>query len=198
MIGWLKGRLIGWDGLTMLIDTGGVGYEVTVPDSVAASLAGREEVEVYVRQIFREDGTSLYGFNSLDQRRLFDLLLSVNGCGPRVAMALLAQVGEDEVIRALQSQDAQSLKRATGVGQKLAERLIVELKDKILDESFARRVVAGKKAVVAALPEDDLIDALLNLGYRRNEAEGAAKIARDEATLLSDQIRVALRELTRA
>jgi Holliday junction DNA helicase RuvA len=198
MIGRLRGELLEIENGMAVVDAGGVGYEVLVPDAVLIQLPlPGERVDLLIRQIFREDGVSLYGFLVPFQRRLFDLLLSVKGCGPKVGLALIGQVGEDSVASAILAQDARTLTRATGVGARLAERIILELKDKIQEESFLRKVTPTPPAPKKAVPADELVEALLALGYRRNEAETAASTARDQADDVQDQIRVALRLLSR-
>lgn len=198
MIGRLRGELVEVESGVALIDVGGVGYEVSVPESVLVELAAPgNEVQVLIRQIFREDGVSLYGFATAFQRRLFDLLMTVKGCGPKVGLSLLT-IGEEIVASSILAQDARSLSRATGVGPRLAERIILELKEKIAEETFQRKVlvaVADRRA--QASPKDELVDALLALGYRRQEAEIAANEARSQADTVQDQLRIALRELAR-
>ena len=155
-------------------------------------------MELLTRQIFREDGVTLYGFIESFQRRLFDLLLTVQGCGPKAALALIGQVGEDAVAGAILAQDARVLTRANGIGPKLGERIILELKTKIQEEALLRKIeatMAPKKKV--AHPSDELVDALLGLGFRRNEAETAANDAREQSDDLQEQLRFALRVLQR-
>jgi holliday junction DNA helicase RuvA len=150
------------------------------------------------RQIFREDGVTLYGFLEPFQRRLFDLLLTVQGCGPKAALALIGQVGEDAVAGAILAQDARVLTRATGVGPKLGERIILELKNKIQEESLLRKIESSQSNRKKPAPvSDELVDALLALGYRRGEAESAAADARNAATDVQEQLRFALRTLQR-
>ncbi|HEY0867912.1 MAG TPA: Holliday junction branch migration protein RuvA [Fimbriimonas sp.] len=198
MIARLRGELLEVEGNVAVVDAGGVGYEVTLPDSVAFRLPPiGEPVELLIRQIFREDGVSLYGFLEPFQRRLFDLLLTVKGCGPKVGIALIGQLGEDAVASAILAQDPRVLARASGVGARLAERIILELKEKIQEESFQRKVEAATAPRKKPQPTDELVDALMALGYRRNEAEAAASQARDQADNLQDQIRAALRQLTK-
>jgi Holliday junction DNA helicase RuvA len=193
MIGRLRGELIELDGTMAVVDAGGVGYEVTVPEAVLVKLGvPGDHVDLITRQIFREDGVSLYGFLEPFQRRLFDLLLSVKGCGPKVGLALIGQLGEDTVASAILGQDARVLARATGVGARLAERIILELKDKMQAETLHRRLFAAvppRKAVVEA---DELVEALVALGCRRNEAEAAAEAARQGAVGVADQLKFAL------
>lgn len=196
MIGRLRGELIEVENGRALVECCGVGYEVLVPETVAADLVPGAETILLTRQTFREDAVTLYGFSEPFQRRLFDLLVTVTGCGPRAAMALLGQ-GEDVVANAILSQDSRTLRLAAGVGAKLAERILLELKDKIQEETFLRKVGAATRPTKKAPTDDELVEALLALGYRRNEAEGAADRARDQATDVKGQIRAALALLTK-
>lgn len=178
------------------MDAGGVGYELQVPDAVLLQLpAIGERVELYVRMTVREDSITLYGFFTAEQRRLFDLLTGVNGCGPKSGLALIGQLGEETVTAAIIGADAKTLARATGVGPRLAERIIIDLKEKVQQEQLLRKVIGTSSRPIAAKKEDELVDALIALGYRRNEAEAAADKARGQAETVEDQLRVALREL---
>lgn len=198
MIGRLRGELIEVEANRALVECAGVGYEVQIPESVAALLPPTgETVTLLTRQTFREDAVVLYGFTEPFQRRLFDLLLTVTGCGPKAAMALIGQLGEDSVATAIVAQDTRVLRRATGVGAKLAERILLELKDKMQEETFMRKVGAAVRPTKPAPTDDELVEALLALGYRRNEAEGAAERARDQAEDVQGQIRAALTLLTK-
>lgn len=177
-----------------MVECAGVGYEVQVPDSVLMHLPTIDvEVTLLTRQIFREDGVSLYGFLEPFQRRLFDLLMTVKGCGPKVGLSLIGTVGEESVAAAIQAQDARALTRASGVGARLAERIILELREKIGEEQFVRKAIAAVRHTSA--PADELVDALLALGYRRSEAESAATEARGQAEGVEEQLRHALRVL---
>lgn len=199
MIGRLRGELVDVEANVALIDCGGVGYEVTLPEALLVRLpVVGEEVALLTRQIFREDGVTLYGFAESFQRRLFDLLLTVQGCGPKAALALIGQVGEDTVAAAILAQDARVLTRATGIGPKLGERIILELKNKMQEEALLRKIeaVAPQRRKPAPVV-DELVDALLALGYRRNEAESAAGEARAQAAGVQEQLRHALRLLQR-
>ena len=121
MIGLLRGTVVEIEGNLALIEVCGVGYEIIVPDSALSRLSPKSEVTLYTRQIFREDGVTLCGFLDRGERRVFDLLLEVKGCGPRVAQALIGQVGADAVSTSIIANDAKTLCRATGVGQRLAD-----------------------------------------------------------------------------
>lgn len=192
MIGRLRGTVLETAGNLVTVDVGGVGYEVLVPDSVLIHV-GREgaSVDLRVRQVFREDGVTLYGFSEAGQRRLFDLLMEVKGCGPKIGLALLGQLGEETVTAAIAGQDARQLARATGVGPRLAERIILELKDKISEEMLLARASGVK---LKSAPADEVVEALMALGYRRIEAENAADSAGSEGSV-EERIRAALRVL---
>src|SRR5687767_557753 len=132
MIGRIRGELLEVEGGMAIVEACGVGYEVLLPDSVVVQLPQPgEAVDLRIRQVVREDSVTLYGFLDRFQRRLFDLLMEVKGCGPRIALALIGQLGEDEVANAIIVQDPRILARATGVGPKLAERIILELRSKM-------------------------------------------------------------------
>lgn len=199
MIARLRGELLEIEGGRIVVDAGGVGYEVLVPDTLLARLPERgTAVDLVVRQVFREDSISLYGFAEPFERRLFDLLTEVKGCGPKTSLAVLGELGADGAATAIATQDARSLCRATGVGPRLAERIILELKEKIQQEALGRKVslTPSTKAVVQAAAEaDELIDALIALGYRRLEAEQAADQAREQAPTVEEQLKIALRSL---
>ncbi len=191
MIGLLRGTVVEIEGNLVLIEVAGVGYEVIVADSALSKLNPKTEVMLYTRQIFREDGVTLCGFLDRGERRVFDLLLEVKGCGPRVAQALIGQVGADLVSTSIIANDAKTLSRATGVGQRLAERIILELRPKIEKGAF---VLSGGTAVVISSPDRDLVEALATLGYRRPDAELAASKV-DMGIALDERIKLALQLL---
>jgi Holliday junction DNA helicase RuvA len=197
VIARLRGELLEVGDGVVVVEACGVGYEVMVPESVLLSLPPvGERVDLRIRQVFREDGVTLYGFADAFQRRLFDLLLEVKGCGPKIGLALIGQLGEDAVAGAIQAQDTRALCRATGVGPRLAERIALELRDKIQEEALARKAQSSARRTPPA-PDDELVDALLSLGYRRAEAEAAAEAARAQAEGVEEQLRIALRSLAR-
>jgi len=198
MIGRISGELLETGAGMVLVDCAGVGYEVLVPQSVMHQMpAVGEKVDLRIRQVFREDDVTLYGFLEPFQRRLFDLLLSVKGCGPKIGLSLIGQLGEEAVAGAILALDARALSRAQGVGARLAERIILELKDKMKEESLLRKAqdMPSRRAAVS-MAADDLIDALVALGYRRPEAEDAAREARHEAEGLQAQIKFAVQLLS--
>lgn len=163
--------MIELEGNLALIDVSGVGYEVIVPDSSLPKLTPNSQVTLYTRQIIREDANFLCGFLERSDRRVFDLLLEVKGCGPKVAQALIGQVGSDAIASAILINDPRILAKASGVGTRLAERIILELKPKIDQGSV---VISGDPSTNAANSDRDLVEALVSLGYRRIDAEQVA------------------------
>lgn len=198
MIVRLIGQVIERDADRLVVNCQGVGYEVFVPESVAMEFGDlHREVDLYVRQVMRESDITLYGFANRQQRRLFDLLREVKGCGSKTSLAILSNLGESGVVDAISIQDAKLMSRPPGVGPRLAERIIVDLKDKVADLEIDRRVSKaviqnGKPAV-----EDELVEALLALGYRRSEIEPAAEAAREQSDIVEDQVKLALRRLAK-
>lgn len=199
MITRLRGELLEVEGDRVVVEAHGVGYEVFMPQSFIVELTPiGSQISLLIRQIFREDAVTLYGFLDPLQRRLFDLLKEVKGCGSRISLALIGELGEEGVISGISQQDQRRLTQASGVGPRLAERIIVELKDKIAQEAFlAKCSVLGKSTPRPMEPEDEIVEALTSLGYRRYDAELAAASARGQGSTLQEQIKLALRNLKR-
>lgn len=173
MIGWLRGNLLRKDTQTVLLDVHGVGYRVSIPLSTFYKLGEQgSDVELYVRTHVREDALQLYGFASTDEQGLFERLIGVSGVGPRVALAILSGIESVELITALRTSDVARLIRIPGVGKKTAERLVLELKDKM--QAFAASDARSGPSSAGQL-EQDVVSALANLGYPRGEAERAAR-----------------------
>ena len=178
----------------LVVDVSGVGFEVHVTDATwndAGLVGGR--IRLVTHPVIREDGWTLYGFRREDDRALFRLLLDVQGVGPKVALAVMSGVPADRLRRAIAEADLDALTRIPGVGKKTAQRMVVDLKDKLA--AFAG---AGVGAPVAADAEgDDAVDALVALGYPRpvaREAVRGARVHRADA-VLEEVVRDALRRL---
>jgi Holliday junction DNA helicase RuvA len=168
VIAQLRGRILRKDAQAVVVDVGGVGYAATIPVSTFYRLGEPgEEVTLLTHTHVREDTLSLFGFLTPIEQTLFERLIAVAGVGPRLAIAILSGIETPELVGALRSSDVARLTRIPGVGKKTAERLVVELKDKMagLDgiEAAAEHPAAG--------PREDLVSALLHLGYSRAEAE---------------------------
>lgn len=161
MIGRLRGTLVSVVAGGVVIDVGGVGYEVAVtPDTVAHLPTVGEEVVVHTHLQVREDDMSLYGFESLSDRDLFRVVITASGVGPKVAMALLATLGTDRLRRAILNEDVTALSTAPGVGKRSAQKLILELRPKLAD---------AEAEIVTASGSAHVRQALEQLGYRNEE-----------------------------
>ena len=169
MIGRLTGRLASKAPDHVLLEVGGVGYFVHIPLSTFYDLPEQESpASLWIHTHVREDALALFGFLTEREKALFLLLLGVTGIGPRVALTVLSGMPPAELIEALRSKDARRLVAVPGVGKKTADRMVLELADKVAN--LAPERPAGETAAVAS---DDVVSALVNLGYRRSEAERA-------------------------
>ncbi len=203
MFARLKGILdeIGED--TAIVDVGGVGYLVHCSSRTLGGLPGRgEAVRLEIETHVREDHIHLYGFADTGERDWFRLLTTVQGVGARVALAILSVLPPDALVQAVAAQDKAAVARANGVGPKLAQRIVSELKDKVGSMSFVPGAAVAGDSGKGAAPEsgasDDAVSALVNLGYGRSEAFSAvAKAARKDGASgdVSALIRDALKEL---
>ncbi len=201
MIGRLSGILMGVEENLALIEVGGVGYEVRLPPSLKEQLPLLgEPVTLHIRTLFNEDeGILLFGFLEPAQRRLFDLLITVSGVGPRLALNLMGAGEPDALARAIARKDTRYLKSLPGVGAKLAERLALELSDKVAQFAFERQVERLAAATRAsAIDFDALVDGLTQLGYTRREAQAALNAVLNEQPEADEQtlMRLALARLS--
>lgn len=179
MIGQLRGRLAEKRPNQVLVDVGGVGYLVQVPLSSYAALGElHTEVTLLVHTHVREDALALYGFVSSREKHLFEMLLSASGVGPTLALKILSGMSVEELIPAIRHSDLARLTKIPGVGRKTAERMVVELKDKL--EVVALEAEKPAAASPAGI-ESDVISALINLGYDARAAEAAVEDAGHEA-----------------
>lgn len=179
MIGQLRGRLADKRPNQILVDVGGVGYLVSVPLSTYAGLGElHTEVTLLIHSHIREDQFALYGFLSSREKHLFEMLLSASGVGPSLALKILSGMSAEELIPAIRGNDLVRLTKIPGVGRKTAERMVVELKDKL--ESMA--VLEQKPSATSpAGVEADVLSALINLGYDGRTAENAVGEGKREA-----------------
>jgi holliday junction DNA helicase RuvA len=169
MIGLLRGRIRRKEPGAVLLEVGGVGYAVSIPLSTFYRLGDAgSEAELLVHTHVREDALALFGFLGADEKQLFELLIAVSGVGPRLAVNILSGIEVPDLLQALGSADLARLTRIPGVGKKTAERLVVELRDRV--KSMAPGA-AEPSAAGAGAAKDDLISALANLGYSRADVE---------------------------
>lgn len=173
MIAHLRGRLFTKHPGHAIVEAGGVGYEViiSIPTFTALPAEGAE-VSLHIYTQVREDVLALYGFLDAKEKRLFERLITVSGVGPKLAVTILSGLSPERTVAAIRAQDHATLTHIPGVGKKLAERLVVELKDKLEDMAVA------PVAVVSAGPAaEDVLSALTNLGYQRPAAQKAIETA---------------------
>ncbi len=172
MIGHLRGRLVDKRTNQVLVDVGGVGYLVHIPLSTFYSLGElHDEVTLLIHTHVREDALALYGFLTAREKHLFELLISASGVGPVLALKILSGMSVDELVPAIRQESIAHLTRIPGVGRKIAERMVVELRDKLA----ALEVVAPEPRGAAGGLKGDVLSALLNLGYDRRAAEKAVE-----------------------
>jgi Holliday junction DNA helicase RuvA len=178
MIGQLRGRLTDKRPNQVLVDVGGVGYIVMVPLSTYATLGElHTEVTLLIHTHVREDALSLYGFLSSREKHFFEMLLSASGVGPTLALKILSGMSVEELVPAIRGSDLARLTKIPGVGRKTAERIVVELRDKL--DAVAVEVERPAASSPAGV-EADVVSALVNLGYETRAAESAVTDARRE------------------
>jgi Holliday junction DNA helicase RuvA len=196
MIGQLRGRLAEKRPNQVLVDVGGVGYVVAVPLSTYAALGDlHTEVSLLIHTHVREDALSLYGFVSSREKHFFEMLLSASGVGPSLALKILSGMSVEELVPAIRGSDLGRLTKIPGVGRKTAERMVVELKDKLETVAIeAERPAASSPAGI----ETDVISALVNLGYEARAAENAVAEGKRETgtTNFEKLLRATLQSLT--
>ncbi|MDD5330091.1 MAG: Holliday junction branch migration protein RuvA [Sulfuricella sp.] len=196
MIGRIAGILLEKHPPLVLVDVGGVGYEIDVPMSTFYNLpAIGEKVVLHTQLIVREDAHQLYGFAHHEERAAFRQLLKISGVGPKLALTILSGLSVAELSHVVAAQEVGRLTRIPGIGKKTAERLLLELRDK-LPGGEAAALLAGAEAAPAA-GRNDVLDALLALGYNEREASWAVKQL-PAGLDVSDSIRQALKFLSKA
>lgn len=201
MIAHLRGVLLEKHPNQAIVDVGGVGYELTIPVSTFTTLPDvGGETKLRVHTHVREDALTLFGFATREEKALFEKLISVSGIGPKLAVTVLSGLAASELINAIRSGDVHSLVRIPGIGKKTAERLILELKEKMdiaTGAVGAAATVAGKPKPGFTSDEEDVISALLNIGANRASAESAVIKAKAESggADFESLFRVALRLL---
>jgi Holliday junction DNA helicase RuvA len=191
MIGRIQGILVQKEFPQIVVSCNGVGYEIDVPMSTFYPLPRTgEEVTLLTHLVIREDAHLLFGFLSARERSTFRQLLKISGIGPKVALSVLSGMSVEDLAAAVQSEDAGRLTRVPGIGKKTAERLVLELRDKLPKATVA---VAAENANAASA---DVLNALLGLGYNEREAQAAVKQLPPDLQL-ADAIRQALKALAK-
>ena len=190
MIAFLSGKLLEKQANTLIVEVGGVGYEVIIPLSTFYELGEPgTDVELRIYTHVREDAIQLFGFKTARERDLYLKLISVQGIGAKSGITMLSGMSADEIIAAIRTNDLGRLTTIPGVGKKTAERLVIELRDKVGELAIAAGASASNS--VERLPSDlvfdDALSALVNLGYQRSAAERALKKVAEEGVDLSVQ-----------
>lgn len=206
MIAHLSGTLLSKHATSVILDVGGVGYEVTIPVSTFYDMADAgAQISLRIYTYVREDALQLFGFRTGKERELFLKLISVSGIGPKLGITMLSGLNADEIVSAIRTNNLVRLTAIPGVGKKTAERLVIELRDKIndlaspaLDAEFAAQGGAATQQQSADVVRDDTLSALVNLGYQKALAEKALMQALQEGGDLSVEVllRRALRQLS--
>jgi holliday junction DNA helicase RuvA len=184
MIGSLRGTILDVTPVDALVEVAGVGYRVIAPPGTLAGLRAGEEAFLHIHDHVREDAHDLYGFVSRDERSLFERLIAVSGVGPKVGLAILSLGSAETVKRAIMSGDLGLLTSVSGVGMKIAQKVVLELKGQLVDVESA----SG--------PDREVIDALVSLGYSSSQAKDAVKGIAPEVTDVSERVREALKRLS--
>ena len=190
MIAHIFGTITEKFGNSLIVDVGGVGYEITVPTPDFEAVRLNEEKMFYTYHAVRENAEELYGFSSLAAKRLFELLISVQGIGPKAGIAILSLAEAEEVRNAIANADTAFISRASGVGKKSAERVIVDLRDKVGAPSHYGATEA--KFVKKANEPDEALDALIALGFPLKEATAALEKV-DVNLPVEERVRLALK-----
>ena len=176
MIAHLRGRILEKHPSHVILEAAGVGYEITISVPSFSELRSEgAEVSLYIHTHVREDTFALYGFLRREEKQLFERRIGVSGIGPKLAITVLSGIAADALVTALRGNDLAALTRIPGVGKKTAERMVLELRDKL------DGLAAAPAPRLATRMEEDVISALVNLGYQRASAEHAVKSALERA-----------------
>jgi holliday junction DNA helicase RuvA len=194
MIGWLKGRIVDKrEPGKLVLDVQGVGYDVetSLPSFFQVEML-EEPIELHIHTLVREDAIILYGFTALEERRLFRALIRVNGVGAKLAIAILSSMRPDEFVRCIRQENATLLTKLPGIGKKTAERLVVEMKDRLGDINFTDNTPHANAQIGHT---DEAIKALEALGYKPQEAHKVISALDDGEKTCEQLIREALQGL---
>ena len=201
MIGFLRGKLVHKAPPFLIMDVNGVGYEVEAPMTTFYDLpALNEEIKLHTHLVVREDAHILFGFSAEAERTLFRALIKVNGVGPKLALTILSGQSAEEFYRCIQDNDSQALVRLPGVGKKTAERLIIEMRDRLPDlgvSGSASTDTVGVKISTAGSPKQEAISALCSLGYKPLDASKMIQNISTEGKTCEEIIRLALQGAVR-
>jgi Holliday junction DNA helicase RuvA len=200
LIASVEGRVGAIASDSLVIEVGGIGYRVFAAPSILASAAQGSGLKLHTYHLVREDQQALYGFRTPEELGFFNLLLTVTGVGPKVALAIVGSRPTPDLQLAIMQQDQAVLVSIPGIGRKLAERVIFELKEKVTAAGVAASTAAAGAGVAGAASEGEIVAALQALGYSLGEARDASRVALADVGVgssLEDRVKAALRSLLR-
>ncbi len=191
MISYLRGKIINKSLNYAILEVAGIGYQVFAGENFLNELKISSEVEVYTHHQVREEASDLYGFKNMEDLELFELLLTVSGVGPKSALGVISMASANDIKEAIIRGDANLLTKVSGIGKKTAERLVLELKTKVLRGS------ASSGLESPSLMGSDEIDALMSLGYSLNEARSAFNLVDPSITDSGERVKAALKKMAK-
>lgn len=201
MISYIKGTLEYIGENDVILETGGIGYHIYVSQATTAHLPSKgNQIMIYTYMNVKEDAISLYGFRTVEELNLFHKLITVSGVGPKGGLSFLSQMSPKEIVMAIVSDDVKTLCKTPGIGKKIAQRVILELKDKfqasdgVLETIFASE---GQLDVSETSPKLEAIEALTALGYSRSEAVQAVDRIYDTSLTTEDLLKLALKSMVK-
>lgn len=189
MIAKLTGKIDLLHDNFVIVDVNGVGYKVFVTLHTFGTIAGKDEIELYTHTYVREDTLALYGFLHIEELEMFELLISISGIGPKAAMGILSIADPKTISMAVLNEDSSILTRVSGVGKKIAQRVILELKNKISDMPISEKTQLSS--------DNDAFEALVAMGYSVSESREALKQVSSDIKDVGDRVKMALKNLGR-
>jgi len=192
MISFLRGKIIHKSLNSLILEVNNIGYQIFAGENFLAELRVGSEAEIYTHHNIREDASDLYGFKNPEDLELFGLLLTVSGVGPKSALGVLSLASAGDIKEAIARDDASLLTKVSGIGKKTAERVVLELKNKIIR-------TAGAMSAISSLPSgsSDELDALMTLGYSLSEAREALNALGPEITDSGERVKAALKKMAK-
>lgn len=186
MIGYIKGNLLSANDGTVILENNGIGYEITCSATVYQALNANGKGEVYTYLAVREDGVSLYGFMSPEEKNMFLKLISVSGIGPKMGISVLSNMSLSDLAVKIATSDVKGLTAVKGMGKKTAERIILELREKIIDEETVGNVEQAKQELTQ--DDQDAIIALMSLGFTKSECVPVIEKAKKDGAKTIEQL----------
>ena len=199
MFAYLEGRVTEKRQDEMVLDVGGVGFLISAtPQTMSRMPGGESKCRVYTKLVVKEDAWDLYGFATKEEQEMFEKLTAVSGVGPKTALGVLAALPVRDLALAIVTGDLKAIKSAPGIGPNTAQRILLELKDKVSDEELVGEYALGGSAPAAPAPGglSDAMAALMALGYTQGEAAGALNKVKDQSDKTEELIRLALRAMS--